>query len=370
MGGAVAHQACARVATTGRVGRMGYSFRQKVGAAVIDWPRFEIDLRRSWTHIRNRRERLIESPNGRGVACQWQWTSDLHVAKVFPSLGARLMMRVLGDWPISFADAPLESRGDVQVSFVIGHRGMQRVPHMLATLATIAAQRGPRCECIVVEQSANAEVRALLPGWVRYVHTPLPKPDMPYCRSWALNVGARVAEGRVLVLHDNDMLVPEGYAAQLWNRYTDGYEVINLKRFIFCLTEQHSHEVASRLQLGVGQPPEVIMQNAEAGGSIALTRDAFVSMGGYDESFVGWGGEDNEFWERAQTRRVWPYGYLPIVHLWHPAQPRKQDPANPNSRRQALRSAIPPEQRIRELVVRPFGDLARLSVDWPGPRSG
>jgi hypothetical protein len=90
-----------------------------------------------------------------------------------------------------------------------------------------------------------------------------------------------------------------------------------------------------------------------------------MAIGGYDESFVGWGGEDNEFWERAQTRRVWPYAYLPIVHLWHPAQPRKQDPANPNSRRQVERSAIPPEQRIRELAARPFGDPARLSVDWP-----
>ncbi len=69
---------------------MGYSLRQQLGAAVIDWPRFEIGLRGSWTRIRNRRERLRESPDGRGVACDWRWTSDLHVAKVFPSLGRRL----------------------------------------------------------------------------------------------------------------------------------------------------------------------------------------------------------------------------------------------------------------------------------------
>jgi hypothetical protein len=348
---------------------MAYSLRQKVGAAVIDWPRFEIGLHRSWTRIRNRHERLIESPSGRGVACQWRWTSDLHVAKVFPSLGKRLMTRALADWPISFADAPGRPEGNVRVSFVIGHRGMQRARHLLATLAAIAAQRGPRCECIVVEQSMDAEVRPLLPAWVRYVHTPLPKPDMPYCRSWALNVGARVAEGKVLVLHDNDMLVPEGCAAELWNRCTEGYEVINLKRFIFYLTERHSHDVASGLRLGIVQTPEVIMQNAEAGGSIALTREAFFAIGGYDESFVGWGGEDNEFWERAQTRRVWPYGYLPLVHLWHPAQPRKQDPANPNARRQVERSAIPTEQRIRELAARPFGNPERLSVDWPESRT-
>jgi GT2 family glycosyltransferase len=141
---------------------------------------------------------------------------------------------------------------------------------------------------------------------------------MPYCRSWALNVGARVAEGRVFVFHDNDMLVPQGYAAEIWNRYIDGYEVVNLKRFIFYLTERHSREVASGFQLGAVEPPDAVVQNSEAGGSVAMSRDAFFAIGGYDESFVGWGGEDNEFWERAQTRRVWPYGYLPIVHLWHP----------------------------------------------------
>ena len=191
---------------------------------------------------------------------------------------------------------------------------------------------------------------------------------MPYCRSWALNVGARVAEGKVLVLHDNDMLVPEGYAAELWSRYTDGYEAVNLKRFIFYLAERHSRDVATALQLGIVQPPDAVVQNLEAGGSVAMARDAFFSIGGYDESFVGWGGEDNEFWERAQTSRVWPYAYLPIVHLWHPAQPWKQDPANPNSRRQVERAAIPPEQRICELAARPFGDPAKLSVDWPESR--
>ena len=74
--------------------------------------------------------------------------------------------------------------------------------------------------------------------------------------------------------------------------------------------------------------PEVIVQNLEGGGSVATTREAFESIGGMDESFIGWGGEDNEFWQRAQTCRVWPYGYLPIVHLWRPSQPPTQRSKN------------------------------------------
>jgi predicted glycosyltransferase involved in capsule biosynthesis len=42
-----------------------------------------------------------------------------------------------------------------------------------------------------------------------------------------------------------------------------------------------------------------------------------------DEEFVGWGGEDTEFWDRCQTLRVANHTYMPIVHLWHPSQPGK-----------------------------------------------
>jgi len=347
---------------------MNYTLRQKLGALVLDWPRFEWALRTRWAKVHNRNERLLASAEGRGLACQWQWTSDLHVARVFPALGRRLMARAIQDWPIAFADRPAQPAGDIQVSFVIGHRGREREPQLRATLATIAAQQGARCECIVVEQSLRSEAREGLPAWVRHLHTPIPSAGMPYCRAWALNAGARVARGEVLIFHDSDMLVPQAYAAEVWARSRGGYEFINLKRFVFYLTEQHSRALASTLALGSPDAPEVVVQNLEAGGSVAATRSAYLAIGGYDESFMGWGGEDTEFWDRAQTRRVWPYAYLPIVHLWHPSQPRKHDPTNPNAVRHAERLAMAREQRIRELVARSFGDPTRLSVDGTDPR--
>lgn len=344
---------------------MGYSLRQRLGAAVIDWPRFEIGLRRDWVQVRNRRERLRVSPDGRGVACQWQWTSDLHVAKVFPSLAMRLLNRAMRDWPISFADAPHVRHDEVQISFVVGHRGRQRVPHLLRALATIAAQRDVTCECIVVEQSNESEVAEHLPRWVRYVHTPLPVAEMPYCRSWAFNVGARAARGKILVFHDNDMLVPQAYASELWARGRGGYEVINLKRFVFYLNEAHSLAVCEGERRLASTPAEAIVQNAESGGSVAISRDAFFSIGGYDESFVGWGGEDNEFWDRALTRKVWPFGYLPIVHLWHAPQPDKQ--SRIRAQQYFELASIAPEKRITKLAQRRFGDVRQMDPPWmPG----
>jgi hypothetical protein len=271
------------------------------------------------------------------------------------------MAQALEDWPIVLLPDPSHLDDSVQVSFVIGHRGTDRLPHLLLTLQSIAAQSAVNFECVVVEQSQVPEIKEYLPDWVRYVHTPLPKPDMPYCRAWAFNIGVREARGELLVLHDNDMLVPQAYGSEILSIYRKGYEVINLKRFIFYLTQQHSSNLFEEGRLSFDTAPEAVVQNLEAGGSVAISRAAYFAIGGFDESFVGWGGEDNEFWGRAQTRNLWSYGYLPLVHLWHEPQPEKFDRNRRTADLLEQRSSIPAEQRIAELKERNLGELSRVT---------
>ena len=335
-----------------------------LGSTIYDLPRFLWAMRpaaqsgshsqASWVMMRNRDERLMPSSDNSGVACDWQWTSDLHVAKVFPRLGLWLMKRALRDWPIESRNEPATELGQDSpaLSFIIGHRGKERLPHLLATLRSIAAQREVEFECIVVEQSVTPEVKDELPSWVRYVHTPLPYAEMAYSRSWTFNVGARAARAEALVLHDNDMLVPRDYAKEIIRRIETGYEVMNLKRFIFYLSEAHSAAVMTGRKPLAAKPPETIVQNLEAGGSLAITREAYFALGGFDESFVGWGGEDNEFWERASTRRVWPYAYLPIVHLWHAPQAGKVSDNRSTAKLFEELSRVPVNERIADLTAK------------------
>ena len=341
-----------------------FSIRQKVGACIYDLPRFLWATRpplfshpsaRPWAFFRNRGEQLLPAPNGLGLQCDWQWTSDLHITRVFPSLGRLFMSRALRDCPIGFQEKQSKQPGNIEASFIISHRGLQRLPHLLLTLQSVAAQRKASFECIVVEQSATPEVKDFLPSWVRYIHTAMPSDGVPFCKAWAFNVGARLAHGKLLVLHDNEMLVPRDYASQHLARVDEGYEVVDLKRFIFFLSQSHSERVMGKHELLLDQAPESIMQNAP-GGSLAITRDAYLAIGGFDESFIGWGGEDNEFWERAKTRRVWPYGYLPLVHLWHPAQPGKLESNRSTAALFETRSRIPAAERIAELTSRDFGN--------------
>jgi hypothetical protein len=244
------------------------------------------------------------------------------------------------------------------ISFIIGHRGVERLPHLLATLESIAGQQGVSIECIIVEQDTSAIIFESLPHWVRYIHTPPPVHDMPYCRSWAFNVGVNLARGSVLVLHDNDMLVSADYALQILSRIKQGHEVVNLKRFIFYLNESHTKSIFDGKGTILDEEPEKIVQNLEAGGSVAITSEAYHRIGGMDESFVGWGGEDNEFWERAQTCRVWPYSCLPLIHLWHPAQPFKDQIDAPTLKYYRELSGTPIFDRIGRLHRLALGDIS------------
>jgi GT2 family glycosyltransferase len=239
---------------------------------------------------------------------------------------------------------------------LIGHRGTERLPLLLATLESLAAQENVRLECLVIEQDSEPRIADRLPAWVRHVHGPLSDPAAPYNRSHTFNLGAREARAPVLLLHDNDMLVPAGYARRLLERIARGYAVVNPKRFVFYLDEVHSARVLSGSEDYGARPAEAIVQNLEAGGSMAITAAAYAAIGGMDEGFVGWGGEDNEFWDRCLTRPTWIWGYEPIVHLWHRGQPLKHRSDNPNL------------ERARALMRRPA--LERIAALRPAPLPG
>lgn len=313
------------------------SVRHRLGALVYDWPRFLRHIGGDWTLIRNRNESIVS--DGRGVRCDWIYSSELHIAKVYPIAARMLMRRVFRDWPIALRDQPVSVSNTPEVSFLIGHRGTSRLPNLLATLSSIAGQSGIGIECIVVEQSAAREIEHELPSWVRYLHTPV-APDFDYCRSATFNVASRIARGSILIAHDNDMLVPERYAAEIADRVREGAQSVDPKRFIFYLDRRERHI-------------EQVVQNLK-GGSIAVTKDAYAAIGGFDEDFVGWGGEDLEFWERARVHgNVYEYGWLPLLHKWHAPQQGKLDQAAaPAQQRYHTLKDVPPAERIARLRER------------------
>ncbi len=313
-----------------------------------------------WIRFCNRKDRLIIGMDGLGIQCDWEYTRPLHLCNVFPVAGRLLVRKAMDEWPIEFCKERAELPGSrLDVSFIIGHRGLERLPHLLLTLEAIAGQQDVSLECIVIEQDSQPLIQEYLPTWVQYIFTPPPVVAMPYCRSWAFNAAARTARGALLILHDNDLLVPASYAAEQLRWFRGGCEVINLKRFIFYMDARPSLPMPlPATRLFARSAVENVLQNALGGGSVAIGRKTYEEIGGFDEDFVGWGGEDLEFWDRCLTRRVHQFAYLPLVHLRHESQPGKRA-VNGNGLLTAeltdCRRAIPAARRIAELTRRDWG---------------
>jgi N-terminal domain of galactosyltransferase len=345
------------------------ALRHWAGALVYDWPRFVRAMtggRGGWMRFHNRDEHITIDPPSGGVRCDWQFGSSLHLCNISRLAGRALLRRALREWPVGFEESPRS--GAPRISFVIGHRGAERIPLLLATLATIGAQSEVTVECVVVEQSRERLLPGILPSWVRYIHTPIPSDSSPYNRSWALNVGARIAQAPLLVLHDNDMLVPARYASSLVALHEQGWEMIDAKRFIFYLDDPATAVVLRDRAIPSDLAPRPVAQNL-LGGSFAADRQAYFDIGGFDESYVGWGGEDNELFRRASTRRARRFGYAPLIHLWHAPQPEKLIRETEGLRRFRRDENVPVEERIARVRAQSGGRLEGAFVETSQKRS-
>lgn len=298
----------------------------------------------------------------------WRDARTLHVGDVWPWTSRWLLFRALADRPVRLCQAPEHRVGDwacangesggwgrvPDVSFLIGHRGEDRRQLLKTTLMSIASQTGVVFECIVVAQDATPRMQEGLPSWVRYIHAPAEE-AVPFSRSGAFNTAAREAQGRILICHDGDLVVPMSYGESVARRLKGPVEVVQPKRFIFYL-DQSTTDLMCRGGVLPDRPKvESVMENALGGGSVAIARDAYFAIGGFDEEFRGWGGEDNEFWDRCGCLKADPYGYLPMIHLWHRAQLDKSARNSAGIVLLASKREMTALERIARLRRRNFG---------------
>ena len=335
------------------------------GVLVRDLPRYRVALSATgghvgaWASLCNRNETLLQVEGSRGYQCQWQWGSELHAPLVLPSLGRKLMQTALHEWPIRFADQPSSLDDQPRISFVIAHSGEARLSQLIQTLRSLFAQEGVSCECIVVDQSP-VPLLDRLPHGIVYRHLDKSGMTPGWRKSWAFNVGARLARADILVFHDGDICAPAGYARELLQAMVeDRYAAASLQRVLFYLTRDDTTQLLSEAAVPADSIPAPVFQNWK-GGTIAIRKDAFMAIGGFDEGFVDWGGEDDEFYDRCQLAGHCRAGYLPFVHLWHAPQAKRMASDNINTTRVLpARFAISREQRASVLNARAWGDAMR-----------
>lgn len=138
------------------------------------------------------------------------------------------------------------------------------------------------------------EIRA---GIVKVVD--LPVEQAPHFRmSHAKNVAHRMATGDVLCNLDCDNITSQNFAEWLSREFSKDPDII-----VAATTRGKLIGKITR-----GQSPQSLA------GRIAISRDHFMELHGYDENFSAWGGEDTNFERRAMASGIRMKG-LPPLHF-------------------------------------------------------
>jgi hypothetical protein len=317
-------------------------------------PRLAARFGLTWQDLCNRHERLKVDPISGGRICCWADSSKLTVARVFPRVAPTLLRQALAEWPIefNFSDlAPVAAQPEVSILIAIG--GIERLPQFELALAAARAQRDVSVELIVVEQSATPQLFGWLPKDVRYVHQSAADGQQGFNKSWALNRAAREARGATFVILDADYLVPRDFAKEC-HRILKSIEGVRPGRLLFYLTEHATRRLKLAPRVTTRCELDCVVANNPT--PVAVRSNTYWSIGGHDESYFGWGGEDIEFLERLRTRQVSEGGWVPIVHAWHPPAPKKHN-GDRNTELHSRITALAVDERIRRLMTIPSGGV-------------
>jgi GT2 family glycosyltransferase len=221
-----------------------------------------------------------------------------------------------GEWP---GETPL-------VSVVIIHYDQQH--ELDRTLAALAVQDYPadRIEVVVVDD--GSPVAPTVPEGVRLVR----QEDRGFRAAAARNLGARHSSGDVLCFLDADTSPEPRYVREISRLPALAPDVVTVGcRRHADFSESEAPDVAEAERLSLPAPKWLDQAYRESGdlleadnrsyrfvisAVIACSRALFEEVGGFDEAFQDYGGED---WEWAQ--RAWLAGgllaHVPDAVAWH-----------------------------------------------------
>jgi hypothetical protein len=213
----------------------------------------------------------------------------------------------------------------------------------------------PDLDVLVVEQDNMSRFRP--PPGVRHVFA---RSAGPYNRSWGFNMAYRESSSPYLVFGDSDIIM-RGHeflsaleAAESLDVLSPYSSVLDLERGEGGLGLDDLAKIA-RAGRGEGDNQRINL----CGGVVVFSRDAFERVGGWDEDFVGWGGEDDMMTFKVEAAGLkaasMPYR---CYHLWHHRSP--PDPVQYSKTLGLLRSRVAiGGAAVLEIAAKSFGGCGR-----------
>ena len=281
----------------------------------------------------------------------------------------------------------------------------ERPRHLERVLVSIACQKGVlgRIEVVVTDDGSQDDTLDVVNHFaercsfpIRYTTHAHRGFQLARCR----NDGVRASSAAYLLFLDGDCVIPTDHVEQhlkrrrrgvAWSGFcyrlgkveSAGLDMSAVMRGDYLSMPSRS-EIAklrklalkSRLYSWIRHPTKPRL----FGGNIGVWRSDYERVNGYDENFVGWGGEDDDLRMRLRRSGVRIHSILPwtrTYHLWHP--PVDSAPASimdgdnipylhrPKRLTRCLNGLV--RREATDLRVRLSGDASRISSTLHGPLS-
>ncbi|WP_158737187.1 galactosyltransferase-related protein [Alteribacillus sp. YIM 98480] len=153
----------------------------------------------------------------------------------------------------------------------------------------------------------------------------------PFSKAHAVNKAAAKAAGNVYIILDADIICSPHlllYSLQLLNKYSWIIPYSQVKN----VSKSSTHTLLNTrptwpLQINMDTKVNHFGKVLPVGGVNVISKQCFNKVGGFDERFYGWGGEDDAFACSVNTL-CGHYKRLntSIFHLWHPKSSAARNP--------------------------------------------
>lgn len=206
----------------------------------------------------------------------------------------------------------IESRLSFSFIILYRHNDVARLANLKRVLEW--ATSFSESEIILVEQDKHSKIKHLnLP--VRHIFT---KSNMPFNRSWGFNVGVKHSKAEVVVLTDCDLIMdPYMFIESL--KLMMQYECVSPYSSVVDLTAQESVAKLEQM-MSIKRPGRGETDNQKiniCGGMTIFRKEAYLRIAGYNEDFVGWGGEDDFMAMKVKNFLSWHEMPGRCYHLFH-----------------------------------------------------
>jgi glycosyltransferase involved in cell wall biosynthesis len=204
------------------------------------------------------------------------------------------------------------------VSCVIPCRGPERQKAIDTVIACVKGQSFPVIEILVVEQDEAEKIR-LNQFAARRLFVKSPR-GQPFCKAAAFNRGVAEAKFPLLVLQDADIIFHRNYLKKLFDAMR-GNQGSHIGKEVIYMDGASTNEITSNFKVNESLKSSQIVGYFE-GGSLACTKQAYFSCGGFLEEFIGYGCEDCDFFNRLKhLGRFWDERTEAFIHLDHGRPP-------------------------------------------------